>query len=226
MPSTIDVVVHVSGETEIRAAQALAAEPGIGRIALLRATPPPSWGDRIRRVETVEGFTVVIGTGAPAASEAAAAGLPAVLTDHPPQTTAPAVVWASPTGLALALAADNPDATVVVTEPGPPLARGEVTAAFPPPVGRVVADGIDHLGVRRAPVDGEFGGVLVEQDGRITAVVDDRRFLAAACLAAGVAIISHVDDVTPVWRRAQRYLAAVHRFGLVTAEAVTPPPAR
>ncbi len=222
----IDVVVHVSGETEARAAQALAAEPGIGRIALLRTSPPGSWGDRIERVEKVDGFDVVVGTGAPTALEATEAGLPVVLTDHPPQATPPAVVWASPRGLALALAGGDPDAVVVVTVPGQPLSRGSFAAPFPPPIGRVLAGRPDALGVRRAPVEGEFGGVLVERGGELTVVTDDRRFLAAACLAAGVVLIPDVDGIVPVWCRADRYLAAVHRFGLVTAAAVTPPSER
>ncbi len=226
VPASIDVVVHVSGETEVRAAQALAAESGIGRIALLRATPPPSWGDRIERAEQVDGFTVVVGIGARAAEEAAQAGIPAVLADHPPHTAPPAVVWASPAGLALALADERPSTDVVVTEPGEPLGRGPFTAVFPPPLGRVYAAERDHLGVRRAPVEGDFGGVLVETADTVTVVVDDRRFLAAACLAAGVALLPSAPEIVAVWERRDRYLAAVCRFGLVIAEAVSRPPER
>ena len=226
VPAPIDVVVHVSGETDVRAAQALAAEPGIGRIALLRASPPSSWGDRIERVETVEGFDVVVGTGAPTALEASEAGVAAVLTDHPPQAVPPSVVWASPRGLALALASHHPHATVVATVPGEPLSRGSFVASFPPPIGRVLAGEPDRLGVRWAPVQGDFGGVLVERDGELTVVTDDRRFLAAACLAAGVTLVPHLRGVEPVWEEADRYLAALHRFGLVTAAAVTRPSER
>lgn len=225
-PNLIDVVVHVSGETEVRAAQALAAEPGIGRIALLRATPPGSWGSRIERVDTVEGFDVVVGTGAPAALEAAGAGLAVVLADHPPQASPPAVVWASPRGLAFALAGHRPHPNVVVTEPGEPLDRGSFVASFPPPIGRVLAGEPDSLGVRWAPVEGDFGGVLVERDGDLTVITDDRRFLAAACLAAGVTLVPQLRRVQPVWQQTDRYLAAIHRFGLVTAAAVTPPAER
>jgi hypothetical protein len=205
----------------MRAVHALAADPGVAEIGLLDRSPPPTWANA-RRIGSVDGWDVVLAPDGEALEIAAAGRVPAVTPADPEiEHRIPITSQASPAGLAKALAEafGLGDARLVVTTPGRPVRRGPV-AGFPEPIGVVhTLDGDDS---ECAPVEGQWAGVLAEGSGRTITVVDDAGFLDAVCLAAGIACLTQVPGVHPVWERAVPYLAMARGMGLVMAESVTP----
>jgi hypothetical protein len=200
------IAVRVRDDAHARIAWAVGSHPRIGKVAMLGRKPPASWRD------------LVVGPGG--------LGTPDIVVDPDPgdagivvtagSSTRPGITHASLEGLAKALRVriGQPDAAVVWTSRGKPLREGPVHH-FPPPLGAVRgSDG-------EAPVEGDLAGVGVFGTTSLV-VLDDRRFLETICMAAG-AVVADValEAPTPVWERAEDYLAACEELGLVIAEAVT-----
>ncbi len=211
------VAVVVDGEAESRCASALLAHPRVELVGLVGVNPPASWGHRATRTEDGSGFDIVVGPGA-AASLARSAGAVLVVTGPPPDD-GPTVSFAGPEGLARALAAGlDEGASVALTIPGAPVRGGE-RVAFPAPLGWVMATRETGSDIFVAPVEGPLAAVAAFDRRRIRAVLDDRLFLAGACLAAGA--LAARGTRGPVWTRPDPYLAAVEDLGLVIAESLS-----
>jgi hypothetical protein len=67
------------------------------------------------------------------------------------------------------------------------------------------------------PAQGRLAGVVVSDQSRSLAVIDDVLFLSGVCLAAGALLVGHTG---PVWERAEEYLDRVQSMGVLIAEAV------
>lgn len=199
----------------MRTVSALAGHPRIHRVALVDQDLPASWGHRVVRVEDTAGFEVVIepvpGDDAIAVNTGEGAG----------------ITHASPLGLARALAAiiGRPRAMPVITQaargPASKRSKGTVeTVWLPPPIGRVLAT-VDADGVGTIPVTGPLAAAGAISAGLTRAVVDDRLYLEAICLAAAALIVDPAPlKPTPVWQRSESYILAAEELGLVVVEAV------
>jgi hypothetical protein len=130
-------------------------------------------------------------------------------------------VWgASPTGLAVALAAREPDPRLVaVAHPEIPDKGTTRTNRFPDPIGRVaVFDGtVGGRPVALAHSPNDFAACLAVGASRRVTVVDHAAFLSGIALAAGVAAANGSER--PVWEDALPYLEAITEMGLVMAES-------
>jgi hypothetical protein len=128
-------------------------------------------------------------------------------------------VWgASPIGLALALAAREPDPRIVAVA-HPDLDEGtDHRVRFPDPIGGVkVADamfGGRHVALAKAP--DRFAACLAVGAERRVAIVDDGAFMSGIALAAGVDVAG--DTAMAVWDQALTYLQSTAAMGLVMAE--------
>lgn len=130
-------------------------------------------------------------------------------------------MWgAAPAGLAISLAAREPDPRLVA------LAHPEIddkgttrTTRFPDPIGRLgVFDatvGGRPVALARSP--NEFAACLAVGGNRRVAVVDHGGFLSGVALAAGIAAAD--GSSRPVWDDALTYLQTATEMGLVMAES-------
>lgn len=152
-------------------------------------------------IDDPAGWDVVVGTTAP--------GVPAV-------TPGPGgdVAWAGPTGLVRSLAARlGENARLAGTVPGEPR-DGPERIAFPAPLGWLGGEMLD--GVVHCPVRGSLAAVRADDGVESLAVIDDREFMDAATLAAGVllAVGGHRGSV---WEVAADYVSLVEDLGLILA---------
>ncbi len=192
----------------MRAAYALAGHPEIGDVGLVGTAPPNSWKERIRKVGSSEGFDVVLsGKSRPGVSVYRGGG-----------SHSHAVTDASPAGLARALLRRVEDGVALVAMPGIAPRRGQ-PVHFPEPVGKILV-GEDYDGVPMGRCDPPWAGAAAVSLAKTVAVIDDHRYLAAACLAAGALIVPMGPG--PVWERAGAYIDACEELGLVVAEAAQP----
>ena len=214
-PTSLRIAVVPDGEREMRSVHALAAHPAVAQIGIVGRPAPVTWRN-VRRIESVDGWDAVLGPDDQAIDLAAAAGIAAIVPGAGPGPDG-TVTHASLEGLARALAVvfDLGDhARLVATTPGSPERRGPA-AGFPQPLGMVTTSG--PAPVEIAPVDGAWAGVLAGGAGGSIAVVDDRAFLEAVCLAAGAACLTGRGG--PVWGRAHDYVAWARQMGLVIGGA-------
>ena len=187
----------------MRVASALAADHRIERVGLIGRQPPSAWGDRTVAITSALGWDVAVGvteTGVPQVSVGAGGD----------------VEWAGPTGLARALGFRlGTDAVLAGTVEGEPIAS-EPRFGFPPPLGWLGGAAID--GIHHCPTRGTVAAVMAVADGnRALVVLDDRLFLDAALLAAGV-LLAADGHQGPVWTAAERYLDLIGDLGLVLAD--------
>lgn len=202
----------VTGDTSVRAAHSLEADPSVDKIVVVG----PARSKSFRVVEDATDCDLLVGSGPEAPAQARRHGVPMIWDgDEPAEGVA---VWgASPVGLALALAAREPDPRLVAV--AHPEIDGEGTTRmtrFPDPLGK--------LGVRDVQLDGrpvalarssnEFAACLAVGAGRRVTIVDQGAFLSGVSLAAGIA-----SDPGPVWDSALAYLETVVAMGLVMAES-------
>jgi hypothetical protein len=205
----------VTGDTSVRAAHSLQAYTAVDQVVVIG----PAKSKSFEVVETVAGVDYLVGSGSSAPGLARKHGTPLIWDgDEPDEGVA---VWgASPVGIAIALAAREPDPRLVaVAHPAIESDGSSRTTRFPDPVGR--------LGVRDVQVGGrpvalahstnEFAACLAVGAGRRVTVVDDGDFLSGVALAAGIAAVG--DTPAPVWERALPYLEAATEMGLVMAES-------
>lgn len=207
------VAVTAEGEATTRAAQSLATHPDVEVVLL-----GPADSSQFEVVRDLAGCEAAF--GAERAAEAAnEAGIPAVVTGD--LATGPGITWASPYGLALALAESlGEESVVAVAEPGE--ATGSEEIVFPSPIdGRTT----ERIPVRDRTVlvgrgDGPLCATLALGSGRHRVIVDDHKFLSGVALAAAVGVLQAgaKSEPTPVWQQADTYLAAAASMGLVMGE--------
>jgi hypothetical protein len=176
----------------------------------------------LERVETPEGFDVIVGRTAAAVELAARVGAAAVTAAEVASSPVPTVAGASLVGLALALAtrlerSGSDVLRVGFAHPGGP-ATGNLVLHFPPPVGRLRGSLVldDPFRVVGARTKETWGAALVETNTGDQALVDDYIFLASVCLAAAVCLVPPAG-IVKVWDAPSAYLSKAEQMGLVAA---------
>lgn len=208
------VGVLVTGDTAVRAAHSLSAQDSIDEVVVVG----PARSRNFRVVDNAEGCDLLIGNGPEAPRRARKHGV-RLIWDGEAAGDGIAVWGASPTGLALALGAREPDPRIVAVA-HPDLDEGsDHRVRFPDPIGQVgVADstfGGRHVALAKAP--DRFAACLAVGAERRVTIIDDGAFMSGVALAAGVAIAD--GDPVAVWERALTYLQTAAAMGLVMADA-------
>jgi hypothetical protein len=209
----VKIGVLVTGDTAVRAAHSLAAHPGIDEVVVIG----PATSKTYQVVDNADGCDLILGHGPTAPGRARDLGVPLLWDGETPEPGV-AVYGASPQGLALAVAAREPDPQLVAVA-HPTLKGGnDHRARFPYPIGRVTVGDSMYGGKRvaEAKSPNEFAAVLTVGAARRVTIVDDGEFLSGISLAAGAAIVG--DEPAPVWDTALDYLQAAADMGLVMAE--------
>lgn len=214
-PSFVKIGLLVTGDTAVRAAHSLQPHPGVDEVVVVG----PATSKSFEVVESAEGCDYLVGHGESAPGLARKHGVPLIWDgDGPGDGIA---VWgAAPTGLAIALAAREPDPRLVaVAHPEIDGRATSRTTRFPDPIGRAgVVDGsIGGRPVALAHSPNEFAACLAVGAHRRVAVVDHGAFMSGIALAAGLAVAN--GTARPVWDDALAYLEAAAEMGLVMAES-------
>lgn len=196
------VAVRSRSDWHTRIVAALSTVPSISRVVSVGRRVPASWGPHVVTQDNAYGAEVVVDP------EPEDQGIPVFLGDGHA-----GILHATPEGLARSLETRVPESAVVWTVVGDPVTSG-VRRVLPSPIGVVFAvDG-------QAKVPGPLAGLGAIGATATLAVVDDDRYLRAACAAAG-ALIARPDPTaaTPVWERAEEFIAACESLGVVVAAA-------
>ncbi|HEU4318485.1 MAG TPA: hypothetical protein VFS66_00225 [Acidimicrobiia bacterium] len=205
----------VSGDVSVRAAHSLQAHPGIDDVVVVG----PATSKSFPVVDDAGECDVLVGSGPDAPELAVKHGVGLIWDGL--EAAPGALVWgASPQGIALALAAREPDPRLVaLAHPDCPQSRGTHTVRFPDPVGRLEVhdDSVDGRPLATAKATNGFAACLVEGVDRRVAVIDHAGFMSGVALAAGVALSGGVGG--PVWSDALAYLETATEMGLVMAES-------
>lgn len=212
------VLVRSDDDRGVRVANALASEPGI-ELALIGTAR----SSRVPTVDEPAGFDVVIGAGTEVLQLAQQAGAAAVTSAEVDSSPVPTVSGASLLGAGLAIAsrmkAGGSDVLRVgIAQPGNG-ALGGVSISFPAPVGRARGTVLMEAPFQVVATASQepWAGISVETNTGDQAVVDEHKFLAAVCLAAGIALIPPAG-IVKVWDLASAYLAKAEMMGLVAAQ--------
>ena len=199
----------------MRAAHTLQAHGPVDEVVVIG----PATSKSFEVVDTAAGCDLLVGSG-PSAPEMARRHAVPLIWDGEEGGEGIAVWGASPVGVALALAAREPDPRLVAVA-HPDLAEGQPgrTTRFPDPVGRVGVEDGEFGGrpVALAHSPNEFAACLAVGAGRRVTVVDHGAFMSGVALAAGVAAANGGSG--PVWDAALPYLETVTEMGLVMAES-------
>lgn len=201
-----NILVRVRDDAHARIAWAVASVPGLAPIGMLGHRPPSSWRQLVRRATESTEFDIVVDPDPDDQGIVVVAG----------GSDRPGITHASLEGLARSLV-ERLDGTAeaVWTSPGSPKRTGTIFH-FPHPVGAVRGKS------GNTPTDGRFAGAGAFGASGSIVCVDDRPFMEAICMAAGAAIAgADLTAPTPVWTRADDYIEACERLGLVLAEART-----
>jgi hypothetical protein len=211
----VRVGLLVTGDTAVRSAHSLQAHPGVDEVVVIG----PARSKSFEVVSSSDGCDFLVGHGPKAPDLARKHGVPLIWDGDGPEDGV--AVWgAAPTGLALSLAAREPDPRLVA------LAHPEIddkgttrTTRFPDPIGRV---GVFDATVGGRPValahsPNDFGACLAVGANRRVTVVDHGGFLSGVALAAGIAATN--GSGRPVWDESLGYLQTVTEMGLVMAES-------
>lgn len=207
------VGVLVTGDTAVRAAHSLSAQELVDEVVVVG----PARSRSFRVVPDADECDILVGSGAEAPARARKLGVPLVWDGEGPADGV--AVWgASPVGLALALAAREPDPRIVAVA-HPSLDEGaDHRVRFPDPIGSVkVADatfGGRHVALAKSP-DRFAAGLAVGAERQVT-IIDDGEFMSGIALGAGVAVAG--DTPVAVWEEALAYLQSAASMGLVMAE--------
>lgn len=205
----------VTGDISVRAAHSLAAHYGIDEVVVIG----PATSKSFEVVDRAIGCDYLVGSGSTAPETARSHDVP-LIWDGTTSEAGVAVWGASPTGLALALAARESDPRLVaVAHPDLAIDTFDRTTRFPDPVGRVgIRDAqLDGRPVAEAHSPNEFAACLAVGVKRRVTVVDHGHFLSGVALAAGIAVAN--GSTTAVWENALPYLEAATEMGLVMAES-------
>ena len=193
----------------------MAAHEGIEEVVVIG----PATSKSFDVVETAGDCDYLVGSGPSAPKAARNHGVP-LIWDGPEPEEGVAVWGASPTGLALALAARESDPRLVaVAHPDLVIDTFDRTTRFPDPVGRVgVRDArLDGRPVAEAHSPNDFAACLAVGAKRRVTVVDHGHFLSGVALAAGIAVADGTS--VAVWQNSLPYLEAATDMGLVMAES-------
>lgn len=207
------VGVIISDETSIRAAQSLAAHPGVDEVVVFS----PATSKAFRVVQNASGVDYAFGTGPVAPERARRLEVP-LIWDGEAAEDGVVVHGASARGLALAVAARESDPQLVAVA-HPDLEGGNhQKIRFPDPVGRRPARDDLYSGRRVATAhsDNQFAAVLTNGVARRVAIVDDASFMDGIALAAAIGAID--DEPVAVWDSALAYLRTATEMGLTMAE--------
>lgn len=207
------VGVLVSGDTAVRAAHCLSAHGTVEEVLVVG----PARSRSFRVVPDASECDFLIGSGAEAPDRARKLGVP-LLWDGDTPAEGIAVWGASPVGLALALAAREPDPRIVAVA-HPDLEEGfDHQVRFPDPVGPAkVADatfGGKHVALAHSPH--RFAACLAVGSERRVAIVDDGAFMSGIALAAAIDVLD--ENPAAVWDYALVYLQTAAAMGLVMAD--------
>ncbi len=207
------VGVLVTGDTAVRAAHSLSAHETVDEVVVVG----PARSRSFRIIEDAAECDVLIGSGSEAPTRARKWAVPLVW-DGDSAAEGVAVWGASPVGLALAMAAREPDPRIVAVA-HPELDEGfDHQVRFPDPVGRTkVADatfGGRHVALAKSP-DSFAACLAVGAERRVT-IVDDGAYMSGIALAAGIDILG--AGPVPVWDDALTYLKTAAVMGLVMAD--------
>jgi len=209
----VKVGVLVTGDTAVRAAHSLSAHETVDEVVVVG----PARSRSFRVIEDADECDVLIGSGPDAPARARKWSVP-LIWDGDGAVEGVAVWGASPVGLALAMAAREPDPRIVAVA-HPELDEGsDHQVRFPDPVGRIkVADatfGGRHVALAKSP--DSFAACLAVGAERRVAIVDDGSYMSGIALAAGVDILG--SGPVTVWDEALIYLKTAAVMGLVMAE--------
>jgi hypothetical protein len=209
----VRVGVLASGDTAVRAAHSLAAHPSVDEVVVIG----PARSRSFKVVPDATECDILVGSGQAAPGRARKLEVP-LLWDGESGENGVSVWGASPVGLALALAAREPDPRIVAAA-HPEFEEGsDHQVRFPDPVGSVkVADatfGGRRVALAHAP--DRFAACLAVGSERRVTIVDDGAFMSGIALAAGIDVLD--GSPAAVWDRALPYLQAASAMGLVMAD--------
>jgi hypothetical protein len=209
----VRVGVLVSGDTAVRAAHSLSAHDSVEEVVVVG----PARSRSFRVVPDASECDLLIGSGAEAPARALNFGVP-LLWDGDTEVEGVVVWGASPIGLALALAAREPDPRIVAIA-HPDLEEGfDHQVRFPDPVGSVkVADvtfGGNPVALAHSP--DRFAACLAVGSERRVTIIDDGAFMSGVALAAAIDVAG--NGTSAVWDDALAYLRTAAAMGLVMAE--------
>jgi hypothetical protein len=211
----VRVGLLVTGDTAVRAAHSLQAHPEVDDVVVIG----PARSKSFTVVDDAASCDLLVGNGPTAPGIARRQGVPLIWDGEGPREGV--TVWgASPTGLALALAAREPDPRLVaVAHPEIENGGSSRSTRFPDPIGNLgIFDatlGGRPVALARSP--NEFAACLAVGAARSVTVVDHGGFLSGVALAAGIAAANGTDR--PVWEDSLSYLEAATEMGLVMAES-------
>ena len=207
------VGVLVSGDTAVRAAHSLSAHVSVAEVVVVG----PARSRTFRVVSDAGECDVLVGSGTEAPARARSLGVP-LIWDGEDAADGVAVWGASPIGLALALAAREPDPRIVAVA-HPDFDEGsDHRVRFPDPIGGVRTADASYGGrrVARAKSPDRFAACLAVGAERSVAIVDDGAFMSGIALASGIDLV--VEAAVAVWDEALVYLQTAAAMGLVMAE--------
>ncbi|MGH8916593.1 MAG: hypothetical protein ACRDZM_19020 [Acidimicrobiia bacterium] len=207
------VGVLITGDTAVRAAHSLSAHATVDEVVVVG----PARSRSFRVVPDADDCDFLIGTGAEAPAKARNLGTP-LIWDGDAAAEGVAVWGASPVGLALALAAREPEPKIIAVA-HPDLDEGfDHQVRFPDPIdGLKVADAtFGGRPVALAKSLDRFAACLAVGTDRRVTIVDDGAFMSGIALAAGIDAVGETSIA--VWGRALPYLQAAMAMGLVMAE--------
>jgi hypothetical protein len=209
----VRVGVLASGDTAVRAAHSLSAHSGVDEVVVIG----PARSRSFRVVPDASECDILVGSGADAPARARKLEVP-LLWDGETAEEGVMVWGASPVGLALALAAREPDPRIVAAA-HPEFDEGaDHQVRFPDPIGPVkVADA--SFGGRRVALahsPDRFAACLAVGSERMVTIVDDGAFMSGIALAAAIEALD--GGPVAVWDRALPYLQAASAMGLVMAD--------
>lgn len=199
----------------MRAGHSLAAHPGVDEVVVIG----PASSKSFQVVSDASSCDLVLGSGEVAISLAKKHSV-RLIWDGAEREEGVAVWGANPEGLAMALAAREPDPRLVaVAHPDIDANKADRAVRFPNPVGRISVEET-MLGGRplaRAKSPNEYAACLAVGASRRVTVVDDAAFLSGVALAAAFAVVG--DEPLAVWEKSLVYLEAATQMGLVMAES-------
>lgn len=208
------VGVLIGGETSVRAAHSLSADPLVDELVVLG----PATSHNFRVVQSAAGLDVLVGSGPQAPTEARKHNLPLIWDGNEPSDGV--AIWgASLIGLAAAIAKRQRNTTVVAAAHPDAVQASGASIRFAKPVGATQVDLIplDGISVGLGKSYNDYAACLVTTKKRQITVVDRALFIQGIALAAGLAVFG--NGLRPVWDEPLKYLETATGMGLQMAQA-------
>jgi len=207
------VLLYPTSDLAARAGAVLAGMKEVSAVAVLKGAPHRT---HLPVTEQAYDFDVAV-TDAPFELAITMLSKPLVLPSGSGPTSQTVLTDCSPRGLAIALGKWRNAPTVAYTVPS------EVSGAkvsFPPPIGTVPGRRVGSVAgiqIQEAGAPGPWAGIRVETSPPL-AMIDDRLFMEAIALAAGVSIVRRLPSgIFGPWENPEPYLRAAFDAGLVVA---------